>query len=192
MMPNLNFSSPPSPFIWARAIMADSELMNSKWKRRMALIISGPAVCSIIIQLLSSRSNLSAPTSSAPAHRLMPVSALRFPPVAEYFWDIKERLTGNSGNLSRCLGKSENLEMAISFFAWIYRNVLSPAFDETQLLIHVGSQWSFIFFLLKLHYGRFPCKNTSRYVVSKQCKQISNTKYSHLWTTTTKAPTEAV
>lgn len=91
--------------------MADSELMNSKWERRMVLIISGPAACSIIIQLLSSRTNLSAPTRSSPAHRLIPaVSALRFPPVIEYFWYIKERLTGKSGNVIRCVGKCGNIE----------------------------------------------------------------------------------
>lgn len=76
----------------------------------MVLIISGPAVCSIIIQLLSSRSNLSAPTTSSPAHCLMPVSALRFPLAIEYFWNIKEHLTGNSENLICCLGKSGNID----------------------------------------------------------------------------------
>lgn len=90
--------------------MADSELMNSKWERRMVLIISGPAVCSIIIQLLSSRSNLSASTTSSPEHYLMRVSAFRFPQFIEYFWNIMERLTGKRGKLIRCLGKSGNTE----------------------------------------------------------------------------------
>lgn len=163
--------------------MADSELMNSKWKRRMALIISGPAVCSIIIQPLSSRSNLSAPTSSAPAHCLMPVGALRSPPATEYFWNIKERLTGNSGNLSRCLGEIWKF--------WKWRLVSFPVCGETQLDL---SMWDLneVFSIKATLRKVFYAKNTSRYAVSKQCKKIRNTKYSHLRTTTTKAATEAV
>lgn len=46
--------------------MADSELMKSKWERRMVLIIFGSAVCSIIIRLLSSGSNLSPISCSLP------------------------------------------------------------------------------------------------------------------------------
>lgn len=52
--------------ILAQAIMADSKLMNSKWERKMVLIISVPTLCSIIIWLLSSRTSPTLSTLSVP------------------------------------------------------------------------------------------------------------------------------
>lgn len=78
-------------------------------------------MCSIIIQLLSSGSNLSAPTP----HRLMPVSALRVPPVRECFWNIREHLTGRQGIWNFVLGSLElSRNVTIIVFARIYKKVL--------------------------------------------------------------------